>query len=212
MNLKPDSQSVIISSPPLTLLVGRPPKSFFVHPGIIETLPFSSSTLDLEQMDGTHKTINLPKEDPEVFAALIEYLTTGKYTYHENADNDITPNLAQVLFHLNLYATAIRYDCKDLARNVLKIVNDVLVGLGAIDSLTAWKAAYLHACGLSMANFEASEAGHAMLTKLNKLGNHYTHRLVKLTEECPALAGDLLVFLAQNVETEAGGNEEEMEE
>ena len=147
------------------------------------------------------KTIILPGENPEIIAALIEFLTTGNYTYHQNSKtiNDITLNLAQALFHLNLYATAIKYDCKEFAREVLKIVNGVLVRLDAIDSLDAWRAAYLLACGLSMENLETSESGQARLAKLKELGNYYAEELAKLAEDCPALAGDLLVLLAQSL-------------
>ncbi|KAI5780264.1 hypothetical protein DFH27DRAFT_657105 [Peziza echinospora] len=186
-------------SPMITLVVGKPPSRLTVHEGIVERLPFlSKASLEETRKRLSGSTdISLPDDDAAVIVALIEYLKTGSYTY-EHADPESIPavDFAQGLFHLDLYATATKYKCPELADAALKSVIWVLSELGAVDSLKMWQAGYKH--GLSLDQLEPS-GYKGMKSRLKELVTTDKDAFTNLVATCPALASDLLALFATEI-------------
>lgn len=187
-------------TPMITLVVGKSPSRLTVHEGIVERLPFlSNSSLGETRKRSSGSTeISMPDDDAAVIVALIEFLKTGSYTY-EHADPDSIPavDFAQGVFHLDLYATATKYKCPELADAALKAVIWVLSQLSAIDSLKMWQAGYKH--GLSLDQLEP-KGYKGLKSRLKELLTTDKHALTKLVTTCPALASDLLtLFVAEIV-------------
>lgn len=186
-------------SPMITLVVGNPPSRLTVHEGIVERLPFLSKSSWEEsrrRLSGS-TDISLPDDDAAVIVALIEYLKTGSYTY-EHMDPESIPavDLAQALFHLNLYATATKYKCPELADAALKSVIWVLSELSALDSLKVWQAGYKY--GLSLDQLEP-RGFKGLKSRVKELGTTDKHAFTDLVATCPALASDLLALFAAEI-------------
>lgn len=69
-----------LTSPIVTLIVGRDARVFACHEDVLSTSPFFAAVLKGDYYyENTAKRVELPDEQPEVFSAVLEYLYKGDY-------------------------------------------------------------------------------------------------------------------------------------
>lgn len=190
-------------SPIVILNIGPDNTEFRAHEDILCQLPFFRAALQGGFKEASEKTITMPEDEPATIAALVEFLSTGSYTYTfepqetndvaETADIPVS-DVTQGSFHVAVYATASKYDCEKLVEGSLRNFKYVLEQLKGLDVIRLWKAAYMK--GLYLSQFETDNEPQAFLKGLPELvGEAYrTHReeMDGMVSEYPALASDLL--------------------
>lgn len=114
-----------LTAPLVTLYVGEIRIKYRVYEDTLYQLPFFRAALQGQFIEALDKAINMPEDDPEAVAALIQWLYTGKYTYGPNRLQESTmilravpkepsENLLEALFHLEVCVVASKYDCTTL--------------------------------------------------------------------------------------------------
>ena len=190
------SAILVVGKPAKPIIVGLPPTPTFVSQTVIDKLPFFATASQGE--DSVPKVTILPGDNAEVIAAFIEYIKTGSYTYYRgnNSPGAAVPpvDLKQALFHVEFYATAIKYSCEEVASKVLGVVQYSLSGLNGVDSLAVWTAGYRHECGLTIEKMERLTGVEKLMAKLKNLGTFHARELADTARDCPPLAGDMLVL------------------
>ncbi|TPX19572.1 hypothetical protein DIZ76_017364 [Coccidioides immitis] len=68
-----------LTSPIVTLVVGRDQRLFAAHEDVLSLSPFFSAALKDQILDGSSKQIDLPDEEPEILSCVLEYLYKGDY-------------------------------------------------------------------------------------------------------------------------------------
>ncbi|KAF2998337.1 hypothetical protein G7054_g2628 [Neopestalotiopsis clavispora] len=68
-----------LSSPIVTLTVGREGRLFAAHEEVLCQSPFFERVCRDQYLDAQSKRISIPDEEPEVFSAVLEYLYKGDY-------------------------------------------------------------------------------------------------------------------------------------
>lgn len=68
-----------LTSPIVTLVVGRDQRLFAGHEDILSISPFFSAALKDQMLDGSPKQLSLPDEEPETLSCVLEYLYKGDY-------------------------------------------------------------------------------------------------------------------------------------
>ncbi|EFR05042.1 hypothetical protein MGYG_08047 [Nannizzia gypsea CBS 118893] len=68
-----------LTSPIITLVVGRENRLFAAHEDILSISPFFLSTIREQASDGDMKQIVLPDEEPEILSCVLEFLYKGDY-------------------------------------------------------------------------------------------------------------------------------------
>ncbi|EZF19054.1 hypothetical protein H112_05363 [Trichophyton rubrum D6] len=68
-----------LTSPIITLVVGRESRLFAAHEDILSISPFFSSAIREQASDGGMKQIALPDEEPEILSCVLEFLYKGDY-------------------------------------------------------------------------------------------------------------------------------------
>lgn len=68
-----------ITSPIVTLVVGREQRLFAAHEDVLSLSPFFSVALKDQILDGSTKQICLPDEEPEILSCVLEYLYKADY-------------------------------------------------------------------------------------------------------------------------------------
>lgn len=146
----------------------------------------------------------MPEDEPEIIAALIEFLAVGKYTYtYIPAPGSVAAaktkptapcDLMEGLFHLRVYATAFKYDCQELVKAAMESLIDVLRQINGLEIVELLKQTYLKGCDMEMLAKGGDMA--AVKQKLPGIiqgvyGTH-GHEMKGIVCECPALANDLL--------------------
>lgn len=190
-------------SPIATLRVGKKQIEFHAYEDILCRLPFFRAALKGKFKEATEKVIDMPEDEPEIISALVEFLYTGVYTYtyqpretafSEDASNTPIRDLTQGLFHVDVYATASKYDCPLLVEGAVRNFTAVLKELKGIDIVRLWKAAY--AKGLYLSEWGTDEVLREFKDGLGKLVTvlYSTHReeMEGTMSEFPALGCDLL--------------------
>ena len=184
-------------TPMVTLAVGKPPKHLTAHEGFIEKLSFYTTVCEPGYLDAEPRIIYLPSDDPDIMVALMEYLATGSYTYeHENSKEIPDVDLQQVLFHLKLYATAMKYGSVEVAKPALEATVFALAKLNAPDALKIWQVGYNHGFSIE----KLVPAGSEGLKKtLKELATGDPTLFPGLAMTHPKLAGDLLKLLVADL-------------
>lgn len=140
-----------LTSPVITLYVGDAKTQYHAHEVTICQLQFFRAALQGQFKEASEKIINMPEDDPAAIAALIEWLSTGNYTYNGNKLQKTTmelraapevpsEGLLEGLFHLEVCVVASKYDCATLlvaAKHGFYLSQGKLAG---IDILRLWKA------------------------------------------------------------------------
>lgn len=109
----------------VTLYVGEIRIRYRVYEDTLCQLPFFRAALQGQFKEALDKTINMPEDDPEAVAALIQWLYTEKYAYGSNrlqkstmilraVPKEPSENLLEALFHLEVCVVASKYDCTTL--------------------------------------------------------------------------------------------------
>ncbi|KAI1260570.1 hypothetical protein F5Y18DRAFT_250923 [Xylariaceae sp. FL1019] len=68
-----------LTSPIVTLVVGREGRLFAAHEEVLVQSPFFERACRDQYLEAQNKRISLPDEDPEIFSAILEYLYKGDY-------------------------------------------------------------------------------------------------------------------------------------
>ncbi|MCJ1389099.1 hypothetical protein MMC18_001953 [Xylographa bjoerkii] len=68
-----------LTSPIITLVVGREARLFACHEDVLSLSPFFAAALKGQFYESTSKKVVLPDEEPEVFSSVLEYLYKGDY-------------------------------------------------------------------------------------------------------------------------------------
>lgn len=190
-------------SPIIILRIGPDNTQFRAYEDILCRLPFFRAALQGSFKEASEKTITMPDDEPSTIAALIEFLSTGSYTYTfqpEKADDfaemhDTPPaDVTQGSFHAEIHAMASKYDCRELAECSLKNFAFVVRRLKGLDVIRLWKAAYLK--GIYLTQFEADGDLLPFIKQLHQLvGDAYEtdrEEMEAIVSLDPALASDLL--------------------
>ncbi|EKD12096.1 hypothetical protein MBM_09733 [Drepanopeziza brunnea f. sp. 'multigermtubi' MB_m1] len=68
-----------LTSPIITIVVGREQRLFAAHEDVLCTSPFFQAACRGQFMEASTKRIFLPDEEPEIFSSVLEYLYKGDY-------------------------------------------------------------------------------------------------------------------------------------
>lgn len=68
-----------LTSPIITLVVGREPRIFAAHEDVLSLSPFFTAALKGQFYESATKRVSLPDEDPQIFSCILEYLYKGDY-------------------------------------------------------------------------------------------------------------------------------------
>ncbi|KAI1456340.1 hypothetical protein F4805DRAFT_228363 [Annulohypoxylon moriforme] len=68
-----------LTSPIVTLTVGREARLFAAHEEVLSQSPFFERACRDQYLEAQSKRISLPDEEPEIFSAVLEYLYKGDY-------------------------------------------------------------------------------------------------------------------------------------
>lgn len=190
-------------SPIVALHVGPDAVVFHAYEATLCRVPFFRAALQGQFREATEKKILIPEEKPEIISALVEYICTGNYTYMHDVDAATpTPDLAQGSFHVRVYAVALMYDWPPLVSDAMDNFLSVLQQLDGMDVVSLWKVAYENGLTLPL----SADAGRLasfekVLPKLLKrLYNTDSEEMDNMVVEFPALASDLMRFLAARCE------------
>ncbi|KAL1878616.1 hypothetical protein VTK73DRAFT_7697 [Phialemonium thermophilum] len=136
------SPSSNLTSPIVTLVVGREQRIFAAHENVLCASPFFKKVLELEAIDYSNRKISLIDEEPEIFSSVLEYLYKGDYyprlipnkkrnsweleqteddgrglpestVYHRGADGDLLKDTV-------IYCAAEKYGLEELKRIALR--------------------------------------------------------------------------------------------
>lgn len=191
-------------SPIIILRVGPDKTEFRAYEEILCRLPFFRAALQGSFKEASEKAITMPEDEPEIIAALIEFLYIGSYTYAfaPPPTGEIpavpTSDVAQGSFHVSVYAAASKYDCDKLVEGAVRNFTYVMKELKGMDVIELWKAAY--GKGLCLGQFEGDGEMKVFMGGLAKLvANAFAeHRgeMEGMVAEYPGLASDLLRLIA----------------
>jgi len=68
-----------LTSPIITLTVGREARLFAAHEDVLSLSPFFAAACKGQFLEAQSKRIDLPDEEPEIFSCVLEYLYKGDY-------------------------------------------------------------------------------------------------------------------------------------
>jgi len=68
-----------LTSPIVTLIVGRDQRVFAAHEDVLSLSPFFCAALKGQFLEASTKKVDLPDEEPEIFSCILEYLYKGDY-------------------------------------------------------------------------------------------------------------------------------------
>lgn len=68
-----------LTSPIITLIVGREQRLFAAHEDVLSRSPFICAALKEHFLEGNAKQVNLPDEEPEILSCVLEFLYKGDY-------------------------------------------------------------------------------------------------------------------------------------
>lgn len=195
-----------LMSPVVTLVVGDEGVTFHACESILCNLQFFRSAFQGAFREAIEKKILMPEDDPEIVAALIEFLYNGNYTYaydprttepsNRTIGTTIPPvgDLREGEFHVRVYAIASKYSCDSLIKAAAKSFIYILLQLKDIDVVRHWKTAYAH--GLFLSDWEDDPGLAGFKKGLGKLLKdlYVAHReeMDKTFAECPELGTDFL--------------------
>jgi len=78
-NLSSPPIGTTLTSPIITLIVGRERRLFAAHEDVLSRSPFFASALKGQFFESSAKTVELPDEEPQIFSCVLEYLYKGDY-------------------------------------------------------------------------------------------------------------------------------------
>lgn len=186
-------------APTVTLLIGPDNVEFHVSQILLCTLPFFRAALKGDFLEATDQRIAMPEDEPQHVSAMIEFISTGGYTYSylpaPEADSAASPaDLLEGSFHIGVYVTASKYDSDALAKASLIAFIAVLTRLESIDVIRLWRTAYESELRLAAVEDDSElvqfRAGLAGLLK--ELYSEHRAEMDRTSVDCPDLVNDLL--------------------
>lgn len=188
-------------SPVILLNVGPTPVTFHASQDIICRLPFFRAALQGGFREATDGIINMPDDEPDTVASLLEFLYVGSYTYTfdgEASTDGRAKDIAAASFHVRLHALASKYDCEALVAIQRRSMAYVLDGMEGREVLSVLREMY--DSGFVIRDWGGSEEMAAVKSRIpGILRELYAECEVELDgvwAECPGLATDLLKLLA----------------
>jgi hypothetical protein len=134
-----------LTSPIVTLIVGREQRLFAAHEDVLSHSPFFAAALKGQFLEASSKKVELPEEEPEILSCILEFLYKGDYyprLFHnkrrntwelEDAQDQKTGGRgscestiylsavgAEILRDTAIYCAAERYGLEDLKRLALR--------------------------------------------------------------------------------------------
>lgn len=194
-------------SPVITLTVGQEETEFHAYEDILCRLPFFRAALLSGFKETADKKITMPEDEPEIIAALVEFLLVGTYTYtydlgseHDTGEQTSPCDLQEGSFHLRLYAVAFKYDCAELAGAALRSLVNVLQHLSGIEVIELLKETYERGCDTAVWGCDGMEEFKQKLPGIIKRV-YVTHcdEMIDMVSGCSGLANDLLRLAVANV-------------
>lgn len=195
-----------LMSPIVTLVVGEEGVEFHACENILCSLAFFRAAFQGGFREAEEKKITMPEDEPEIVAALIEFLYNGNYTYAfdpqtvERSDKTVGTtvlpigNSRQGAFHVRVYAIASKYSCEPLVKAAVKNFIYILLQLKGIDVVRHWKTAYENGLFLSDWEDDAALAGFkkGLAKELKDLYAAHREEMDKTFAEYPVLGADFL--------------------
>lgn len=199
-------------TPIVTLYVGDDRVRYRAYEDDLCKLPFFEAALHGEFKEAVDKTINMPEDDPEAVAALIEWLTVGAYTFDKTRlqkstmaarqmpETTASEDLLRALFDLEVCVVASKYDSQNLVANAKEWFYDTQGGFKAIDVLRLWRAySTTDLNGFPFPERTSPESGHSIGENsvkareiVRSLAKDHRTELVSAITEFPSLG---LLFL-----------------
>ncbi|KAL0638219.1 hypothetical protein Q9L58_002836 [Maublancomyces gigas] len=139
-------------TPIVTIYVGDDRVQYRAYEDQLCKLPFFRAALHGEFKEAVDKTINMPEDDPEAVAVLLEWLAVGTYTFDGNrlqkstmaaremSETTTSDTLLRALFDLEVCVVASKYDAQDLVTKAKENFYKSQTGFKAIDILRLWRA------------------------------------------------------------------------
>lgn len=186
----------------VTLTVGAERIDFNTNQDVLCRLPFFHAALHNGFKETTSRKITMPDDEPEIIAALIEFLAGGKYTYVYPDRTNVTPtppcDLAEGLFHLRVYVAALKYDCQALASAAMQSLVDVMRQIDGTDLIQLLKETYLRGCDINTLakGGDMDDVKRKLPGILHRVYTMHGDEMKTVVCECPLLANDLLGLLA----------------
>lgn len=107
-------------------------------------LPFFTAALRGGFKETAEKAIAMPEDSPDVVSALIEFLSTGSYTY--SYDSETVSEEDEGGFHVDIFAVAGKYGCEalevDARTSFVDVLSAVEEGGSGVTLLRLWRRAY----------------------------------------------------------------------
>lgn len=188
-------------SPLVLLQTGTTRVSFHAHEDIICRLPFFRAALQGGFREAIEKIVKMPDDEPDIIAALLEFLYRGSYTYIvDSADTEDPPakGIDEALFHIRLHALACKYDCEALAVVERRSMAYVLDGLNGMDIAVVVREMFEsgwvigdHDGGGEMASVAKRIPGI-----IRELYGACEEELHRVRAECPEFAAELVRLMA----------------
>lgn len=175
--------------------------TFHASQDIICHLPFFRAALQGGFREATDKIINMPDDEPDTVASLLEFLYVGRYTYtfdNEASTEGRAKDMAASSFHVRLHALASKYDCEALVAIQRRSIAHMLDGLEGMEVVSLLREMY--DSGFVVRDWDGSKEMAAVKSRIpGILGELYAEceeELDGVWAECPGLATDLLKLLA----------------
>lgn len=202
-------------APSVTLYAGSERTEFHASEETLCELAFFKACLKGQFKEATEKTIQMPDDDADTVAAMIEFLYTGSYTYAYDSEIaglragsaggilDVPiSDIRQALFHLSVYTIGAKYDFQSLACAAAQNLRVVTREVDAIGFLQVCEAMYQH--GLHISDLRKTEEPVVFKGRITEwvtsLCAKHRDELVKATAKYPDLACDLLDFATRGSE------------
>ncbi|KFY31728.1 hypothetical protein V493_00857 [Pseudogymnoascus sp. VKM F-4281 (FW-2241)] len=134
--------SSTLTSPIITLIVGREQRIFAAHEDVLSLSPFFQQACRGQFMDAQSKRITLSDEEPEIFSSVLEYLYKGDYyprlafnkrrnTWELESSQEVgAPAMESTVYHHGtegevlkdtvIYCTAEKYGLEELKKIALR--------------------------------------------------------------------------------------------
>lgn len=191
----------------VTLHVGPAGKTFYVHEVTLCKLPFFRTALNGLFAEAGLRAVTLPEDDPTAVSALVEFLSTGVYTYaFHGALNSATEPPARAeegVFHVGVFVVADKYDCPALAGDAKRNFREVMKEVSGPEVVRAWIAAY----EAGMRVLESGDAGDGtengldarVLREVKKMLDDDEGEIDRAVREVPDFGKDLLKIAVRKV-------------
>lgn len=188
----------LLRSPTIKLDVGPSPTTFYVPAATLCLLPFFHAAINGGFKEAALCAISMPEDNVAAISALIEFLTTGTYSYAFRTDPKVVENLPcradEALFHVGVGVVADKYDCQNLATAAKRNFREVAKEIVGPDILRVWVAAY--GAGMkAQGNWGVNDMGAAdekVVKQIKGMLESDDKEVDRAVREIPELGMDLL--------------------